>query len=398
MSAMVAHADPATSGAGSGTGRWLDARNALVGGAVLLLVVLPTFGTDFFIDFVMTRTMLLGLAASSIVFLSAYGGMVSLAQWLLYGVASFMIGNAVGEAGSKGLKLGWNPWAAVIFSLVVVTALALVLGALSSRSSGIYFLMLTLTYAVIGYYFFGQVTTFSGFGGITGVDAPDFFEGHSVRLYYLAVVLSVLAYVGFRAVARTPFGMALQGVRDDPVRMASLGFNVPVHRMLAFTMAGFVAGVAGVMNIWWNGQIDPTSISIGPTLDLLIVAVIGGIAHLEGAWLGAFVFVAANSYMRSLPLVDRIGITEARFNTVIGALVLLIMLLSPDGLVGIGLRVRSGARRATGRSGPSDRGRAGTTGPDPLGDEPTSPQIEVAGSDPNGRTGAHEPTTKGSTP
>ncbi|MFO5197636.1 hypothetical protein RCL06_24890, partial [Salmonella enterica subsp. enterica serovar Typhimurium] len=77
------------------------------------------------------------------------------------------------------------------------------------------------------------------------------------------------------------------GVRDDPIRMASLGFNVPLQRTVAFTLAGFVAGFAGVLNIWWNGQIDPTSISIGPTMDLLIVAVIGGIAHLEGAWLGA---------------------------------------------------------------------------------------------------------------
>jgi branched-chain amino acid transport system permease protein len=298
--------------------------------------------------------------------------MVSLAQWLLYGVAGFMVGNAVGEAGSKGLKLGWNPWVAVVFALAIVTVLAYVLGALSSRSSGIYFLMLTLVYAVIGYYFFGQVTTFSGFGGITGIDAPPFFEAHPERLYYLGVVLSVIAYVVFRVVARTPFGIALQGVRDDPVRMSSLGFNVALHRTLAFTMAGFVAGVAGILNIWWNGQIDPTSISIGPTLDLLIVAVIGGIAHLEGAWIGAFVFVASSSYMRTLPLVDKIGITEARFNTVIGALVLLIMVLSPDGLVGIVLRVRDAIVSVTGRGGSSQNS-------DGASSDAAVDQIETAG-------------------
>jgi branched-chain amino acid transport system permease protein len=97
--------------------------------------------------------------------------------------------------------------------------------------------------------------------------------------------------------------------------------------------------------VWWNGQIDPSSISIGPTLDLLIIAVIGGIAHLEGAWLGAIVFVAANNYLRNLPFVDQIGITEARFNTVIGLMLLLIMVLSPDGLVGIILRIRDGVLR-----------------------------------------------------
>jgi branched-chain amino acid transport system permease protein len=82
----------------------------------------------------------------------------------------------------------------------------------------------------------------------------------------------------------------------------------------------------------------------------LIIAVIGGIAHLEGAWIGAFVFVAANNYLRVIPLFDRIGITEARFNTVIGLLVLIIMLLSPDGIAGIVVRLRERFERLTNRA------------------------------------------------
>ena len=220
--------------------------------------------------------------------------------------------------------------------------------------------MLTLTYSVIGYYFFGQVTTFSGFGGMTGIDPPAFFHDQPMRLYYAALVLSLLAYAAFRALARTPFGMALQGVRDDPIRMASLGFNVPLHRTLAFTLAGFVAGIAGVLNIWWNGQIDPTSIAIGPTLDLLIIAVIGGIVHLEGAWLGAFVFVGANNYLRDIPFVGRLGgvledrlLAAERFNTVVGVLLLVIMVLSPDGLAGIIVRARNTLSRSA-RRGSTD--------------------------------------------
>ena len=160
----------------------------------------------------------------------------------------------------------------------------------------------------------------------------------------MALGLSLVVYLGFNAISRTPFGLALQGTRG-PIRMASLGFNVPLHRTLAFVIAGFVAGCAGY-NIWWNGQIDPTSISIGPTLDLLIIAVIGGISYFEGAWLGAAVYVSANIYLRNVPLVDQIGITEARFNTVIGLLVLLIMVLSPEGIMGIIDRLRRGKREA----------------------------------------------------
>lgn len=309
-------------------------RSLAVVAAVALLVLLPMFGTEYFVNFVLTRTLILGLAASTIIFLSSFVGMVSLAQYLLVGVAGFAIGNCVAESG-KGLKLGLDPWLAVLIAIVVSTLVALVLGALASRTTGIYFLMLTLTYAVIGYYVFGQVTSVSGFGGITGVSPPAFFNSHPVRLYYAVLVLSAAAYLGFRTMRRTPFGLALEGTRDDPVRMASLGFNVPVLRMLAFTLAGFVAGFAGVINIWWNGQIDPNSVNISATLDLLIVAVIGGIAHLEGAWLGAFVYVMANNYLRSLPLIDRLGITEARFNTVVGIVVLLIVVASPNGLMGL---------------------------------------------------------------
>jgi branched-chain amino acid transport system permease protein len=339
-------------------------RNAIVAGAVVVLVLLPLVGSDFFVSFVMTRAVILGLAASTIVFLSSYAGMVSLAQLLFVGIAGFMVGNAVGEGGTKGLKLGWNPWIGVVFALMVTAVLALGLGALASRTTGIYFLMLTLTYAVIGYYFFGQVTTFSGFGGITGIKPPDVFDAHPVRFFYLCVAVSLLAYAVFRSLARTPFGLALQGVRDDPVRMASLGFNVALQRTIAFTIAGVAAGFAGVLNIWWNGQIDPTSISIGPTIDLLIVAVIGGIVHLEGAWLGAFVFVVANNYMRDLPLASSIGLTEARFNTVVGLIVLLIMVVSPDGLVGVILRLRSSVTRIPG-DGASARATASDSGDPP---------------------------------
>ncbi|HEX6658703.1 MAG TPA: branched-chain amino acid ABC transporter permease, partial [Ilumatobacter sp.] len=241
-----------------------------------VLVVLPSFGSQFFVEFVVTRSLILGIAASTLIFLSAYGGMVSLAQLLLYGVAGFAIGNCAAEGDTKGLQLGLGPWTSVVVALAITTFVALVLGALSSRTFGIYFLMLTLTYAVIGYYVFGQVATISGFGGITGIDPPPLLDG-PVRLYYAALAASVIAYVGFRAIRRTPFGVALEGVRDDPIRMASLGYWVPLHRTLAFGFAGFIASLAGVLYVWWQGQISPPDVGLGATIELLVMAVIGGL-------------------------------------------------------------------------------------------------------------------------
>ena len=98
-----------------------------------------------------------------------------------------------------------------------------------------------------------------------------------------------------RYVARTPFGLTLQGVRDDPVRMASLGYNVVLHRTIAFAFAAFIAAVGGVLFVWWNGHIDPASIDLGATIDVLVIAVIGGLYRLEGAWVGALFFVSSTT-------------------------------------------------------------------------------------------------------
>ena len=328
---------------------------------VAFLALVPTFVSGFFVDFVLTRSLMLGLGAATIVFLARYGGMVSLGQILFFGIAGFMYGNAVLETGARGLNLGLNPWLSIVFALAITTFVALLLGAIAARSSGIYFLMLTLVYAVIGYYFFAQVVTISGPSGVTSITPPPLVDS-SLGLYYTALALSVLAYVAFKAIGTTPFGMVFQGIRDDDVRAASLGVNVALHKTLAFTLAGFVAGLSGLVNVWWNGQIDPASVSIGPALSFLIIAVIGGISYFEGAWIGALVYVAANNYLRSLGFFEAIGITEDRFNTLIGLLVLLIMVLSPEGLVGIAVRLRNlvtGSGGADSAEGPG----AGTTSP-----------------------------------
>ena len=192
-------------------------------------LVSTPFMSAYFVNFILTQALFLGIAAASLIFLSAYGGMVSLAQVSIFGIAGFALGNAVTNGNSKGLNLGWNPWWGVIVGIVVATAIALLLGALASRSAGIYFLMITLTYAVIANVFFGANLSLSGFGGISGIEAPAFIgnvNAHPNRLYYAALGSAVLVYVGLRYLVRTPFGLALQGVRDDPVRMGSLGFNV----------------------------------------------------------------------------------------------------------------------------------------------------------------------------
>jgi branched-chain amino acid transport system permease protein len=120
--------------------------------------------------------------------------------------------------------------------------------------------------------------------------------------------------------------------------MASLGYNVPLHRTVAFGLAAFIASLGGILYVWWSGQIAPGNVDLPETINLLIMAVIGGLMRIEGAWLGAFAFIVIQNYVRDfqVPGLSFGGtLFGGTFNTVVGVIFLLIVLISPGGLMGI---------------------------------------------------------------
>ena len=319
-------------------------------GALVLAVLAPFYLSGYWVGALLTQMLFLGIVAASLIFLSAYGGMVSLAQVSMFGIAGFVVGNATTNGNTKGLNLDWNPWWGAVLGIAIAVGFGLIFGALASRSFGIYFLMITLTYSVIMNLTFGQVTDVSGFGGISGIPAPHLIgtvSAHQNRLYYIALCTAFAIYVLLRYVVRTPFGLTLQGVRDDPVRMSSLGYNVALHRTMAFVFGAFVAAVGGVLFVWWNGHIDPASIDLGATIDVLVIAVVGGLYRIEGAWVGALFFVIVNNYAQQISFIG------PRFETLIGAIFLVVVLVSPGGLIGLWERML--AVSFTRRREPSDR-------------------------------------------
>ena len=327
----------------------------------IVLLLAPVIFTHYWLSEILTQALWLGIAASSLTFLNRYGGMTSLGQVAIYGIAGFAMANVVHTVNSEGgLNLGWTPWLGVVFGIAVALIVAFLFGAIASRSYGIYFLMITLALALLVYYFFGQVTQLSGFGGIRSVSHPGFIKDpitDPTPLYYACLVCSVGVYLLMRYVVRTPFGVALQGIRDDPPRMRSLGYNVPLHRTLAFTLGAFVAAIAGILSVWFNTQISPGSIDINQTIAVLIIAVIGGLSRLEGAWIGALAFSLIDYYSRQDTPTLGLWLNPGRFNTIIGLIFLLIVLLSPDGLIGIGQRVGRGL------AGPRGEPQAGEGAP-----------------------------------
>lgn len=326
------------------------AERALGAGALVLAACGPLIFNDYWVSALLTQTFIFGIVAASLIFLTAYGGMISLGQTALMGICGYIIGNAVTErvpgGETKGLTLGWDPNLAVLAAIVITTALGLLMGAVASRSAGIYFLMLTLTYAVIANYFFGQVAQFGGFSPIAGINRDQYMPafvgdvlGHPDKLYYIALGVALAVYLLIRYVVRTPFGISLQGLRDDPVRMSSLGYNVALHRTVAFGFAAFLASLGGVLYVWWQGQIAPGNLGLNETINLLVMAVIGGLVRIEGAWIGAFTYLVIENYARDIPFLfgetGQIRIFGGSFNTLIGVIFLLIVIVSPDGLMGL---------------------------------------------------------------
>ena len=301
------------------------------------LLVYPWVASPFFIFQIGGQTLVLGLIALSLAFLGGYGGMVTLSQMTVAGTAGYAVA-VIGVAGTttQSVNLGWPWYMAVPLAIVIGTLVATLIGALAVRTEGIYTIMITLAIGVAFYYLAQQnYLIFNGFQGIQSVLPPKLFGldwRAPLPYYHLALAFAVLGYAGVSYIVRSPFGMALQGIRDNPRRMASLGFDVTAHRIAAHALAGFIASVAGVLFVYYNARISPGTVGMGALLNVLIIAVLGGLRHPIGPFIGALVFVLLQNF--AIDLVDR-----ERFNLVIGGAFLAVVLFSPDGLLGLWQRL-----------------------------------------------------------
>ncbi len=324
----------------SDTPRWLKylwthlgARHVFV---ALFLVIYPIVATPFFVFQIAAQSLILGLIALSLTFLGGYGGMISLAQLTVGGIAGYTVA-ILGSSGTA-LSLGWPWWLAVPFAIAIATVCATLIGWLSVRTEGIYTIMITLAIGVAFYFLALQnYTIFNGFQGFQKVYPPTVFDidwRAPVPFYGLTLCCSLAGYFFIKWISRAPFGVALQGVRDNPRRMNALGFNVIAHRVAAYALAGVIAAVGGILLIWYNGLITPNSVNTGWLINILVIAVLGGMKHPVGPFIGAIVFVLLQTF--AIDLIDR-----ERFNLVIGVVFLAIVLFSPDGLLGLWAKLRS---------------------------------------------------------
>jgi branched-chain amino acid transport system permease protein len=329
---------------------WPEFNNPAAWIVAVILLIMPLIANGFFLIEIFATSLMLGTIALSLMFLAGYGGMVSLMQLTIAGFAAYMVA-VFGASDNANISLGWPWWLATPMALALATIFGTLGGALAVRTEGIYTIMITLAIGAAFYYFTNQNwAIFNGHTGINNVATPHFW-GVSWRadipFYYVVLAVAALSYFAVDYISRAPFGLALQGVRDNPRRMAALGFNVNAHRVAAYAVASFIAALAGVLQVWNYRQISPGSVSVGACIDILIIAIVGGITRPVGPYIGALVFVLLRTF--ALDFLVKIGLDGNRFRLLIGLGFLAIVFWSSDGVIGLWQRWRRSQRRQENR-------------------------------------------------
>jgi branched-chain amino acid transport system permease protein len=316
---------------------------------------MPAIASSFLLTQIFGWSYMLGTIALSLMFLAGYGGMVSLAQMTIAGFAGYVVA-ILGVNGVPG-GMGWPWWLAVPAALILAMVVGAIIGALAVRTAGIYTIMITLAIAAAFFYFANQnYAIFNGHTGVNAVPTPVFLgvDWHDpLPSYYLELCVAFLCWLAVSYIARAPFGLALQGIRDNPRRMAALGFNVNAHRIAAYVVAAVIAALGGILLVWNYGEIAPGTVSVSAAIDILVIAVVGGIGNPIGPFIGALLYALLKTF--ALDVLVAFGLDGNRFRLLIGLGFLAIVFFSPDGIIGLWARWRNRVRPAS-RSQPTGGG------------------------------------------
>ena len=286
-----------------------------------LPAVLTSFDQAFYIGFA-TRVLIFALAASSLNLVLGFGGMVSL------GHAAFLGAGAYAAAICQ--QAGINE-ALIAFPAAIAAAglLALVVGAISLRTRGVYFIMITLAFAQMAYYLFVSARAWGGDDGLplngrmqfAGIPMSD-----DQTLYFVAFSAFTAAMLLFGRLADARFGRTLQAIRENETRMAALGYPVFRYRLLAFVLGGAFAGLAGALLANLTGLASPNLLQWTQSGTLLVMVIIGGVGYLYGGVVGAVVLLLLEESL--------VGVTE-HWHIILGLLLLAIVLFAPKGVAAL---------------------------------------------------------------
>jgi branched-chain amino acid transport system permease protein len=313
--------------------------NALpLAAAGVLLALFPFFGGKFYVDLMVT-TMILGIFALSLELLVGRAGLVSFGHAAFFGIAAYA--TALLSPQATAASIAW------LLPAVLATAAlaALAVGALSLRTRGIYFIMVTLAFAQMAYFVFHDMKFAGGsdgrylyvkpvlaLGGVTLIDLD-----RPLTFYYVTLAALVLVYALLAAIGRARFGHALAGIKANEQRMRAAGFPTYPYKLAAFGLAGALAGVAGFLYAVKDGFVNPEILAWHQSGTVLLMLILGGIGTLRGAVVGAFLFVVLKELFQSEAL---FGPLARHWQLPLGLTIIACVALMPNGVTGLPAQLR----------------------------------------------------------
>lgn len=285
--------------------------------AILIGLVLPRV-TNTFILGLITLSFVFALFAMSIDLMAGYAGLVTLGHAGVLGMAMYGVGYIASKTeGGVALQLAVGFTAGMVASAIF--------GLMAMRSTGVYFIMVTIAQGMIVWGLASRLATITGAeNGLLGIRRPVQVEG-DITFYYLAFGVLLICSWALYIIVNSPFGYSLKGLRGSEMRVRMLGHNSEFLKFYMFMVSGFFATIAGILLVYLNEFVSPSDVILGASAIPVLMAILGGIGTLIGPVIGAFIIVFLRNW---------VSILIERWPTIMGTIFILNVLFARDGLVG----------------------------------------------------------------
>ena len=312
--------------------------------ALALLVLFPFVGSTFYLQ-LGAKIMIMAIFALSLDLLVGHAGMVSLGHAAYFGVAAYTLALLSPKYEAADL------WITLPAAMAVAALAALIVGFLVVRTAGVYFIMVTLAFAQMIYAVFHDTKIAGGSDGIYIMVRPELNVAgikplnleNPAEFYYLALIFLTLVFCFLNCLLRAPFGRALAGIRINEQRMRSIGYPVFAYKLVAFVLAGALAGLSGYLGACQFGFVNPDILAWHQSGIVLMMIILGGMGRLHGAVIGAFAYVSLQEIFSAPAL---LGVYAKHWQLAMGTLLVVIVMVLPHGIGGfVDILLRASNRR-----------------------------------------------------